>query len=319
MIYQSDQPGKIEPDPEWEETVNRPDLTREKFFVQSGDIHLEVEIITPAGGNLVKPAILFVPGSGNTIYQSYAPGLLEKYVQNIFFPRDFAVVYVNKRGLGESGGNWMKNDFQGRADDVYAVVKHLQTFSSIDSQQIGLIGHSQGGWVVNLVAAQHSDVAFFISLVGPTTSVIEQMEDIYENDFRCQGYMADDLQRKLDRQLRLSRFGAAVGKFIHVGIIGFDSGIINYDPEDILLNTKTPGLFAFGENDPYVPGDQNIRRFNEVFPNGSEHLTATIIAEGNHHFRMTDSVCTSYEEGLQAPFSEQLVEIIEKWLSELGY
>jgi pimeloyl-ACP methyl ester carboxylesterase len=319
VIYRANQPVQPEPNTDWTGIISSRGLQRETFFVENGNIALEAELIQSATGLEEKPAVIFIPGSGSTTYQAYAPGLIEKYVLDIFIPRDYAVIFFKKRGMGQSEGNWMKNDFPGRAEDVLAVVDVIREHQGINPAQVGLIGHSQGGWIANLAASQDPGIAFFISLAGPVTSVQEQMADIYENDYRCQGFSGDELGKKVDRQLGLARFGATIGRVIRVGVIGFDSGIIQYNPREVILQTSNPGLFVYGEHDPYVPADQNIQRFNELFPGESENLKAIAIPEGDHHFRTTQSLCQPYEERLMEPFSELLVNEMNTWLDGLGF
>ena len=146
LIYRADQPVQPEPNTDWTGIISSRGLQRETFFVENGNIALEAELIHSASGLEEKPAVIFIPGSGSTTYQAYAPGLIEKYVLDIFIPRDYAVIFVNKRGMGQSEGNWMKNDFPGRAEDVLAVVDFIREHQGINPAQVGLIGHSQGGW-----------------------------------------------------------------------------------------------------------------------------------------------------------------------------
>jgi pimeloyl-ACP methyl ester carboxylesterase len=251
------------------------------------------------------------------VYQNYAdPDFLINNVQDVFLPLDIAVLYTNKRGMGESEGNWMHNDFQGRADDVYAAVRFLKQHSVIDPSRIGLIGHSQGGWIVTLTAAQHEDVAYFISLAGPTTTVFEQMEANDGNLLRCQGYEGVELRDRLQRQLRISRFGAALGRFIRIGEIRFMSGIIDYDPRQSLRSVNVPGLLVFGEMDPIVPPDQNLERLDEVFGGDvPDNLTTAVIADSQHLFRLVDTECTIYQDFLSGTPSDELVQVLQEWLT----
>ncbi len=99
----------------------------------------------------------------------------------------------------EIGG---KNDFffYGRADDAYAAIEYLKTLPEIDANRIGVSGHSQGGWIAQITAAKHDDVAFIICLAGPTVGVKEQ---IYSNDrfqFECEGYEGDKLEKKIEKR-----------------------------------------------------------------------------------------------------------------------
>ena len=172
-IREEHYPINVKPSPEWEPYINSLDMQREAFFVEATDgTMLEAELFIPTAGSESKGAVVFSPGSGDSLYQNYSPGLIESYIFEIFLPRDMAVLLINKRGMGQSEGNWTKSSMQGRADDLYSAIESIKEHPVIDAENIGVIGHSQGGWVVQLVAAQHEDVAFFISLVGPTTTVL---------------------------------------------------------------------------------------------------------------------------------------------------
>jgi len=49
LVYQYDQPWVLEPDPNWEPTIASLDVTRERFFIQSGNVRLESELLIPSG------------------------------------------------------------------------------------------------------------------------------------------------------------------------------------------------------------------------------------------------------------------------------
>jgi pimeloyl-ACP methyl ester carboxylesterase len=73
------------------------------------------------------------------------PGFLKAYLQDIFLPRGIAVVYVNKRDMGDSTGNWINNTIEGRSSDIQAVADLVRTMPQIDVDRVGYAGHSQGG------------------------------------------------------------------------------------------------------------------------------------------------------------------------------
>lgn len=316
--YKYDQPATVEPHPDWDATMTSPKIQHEHFFIQSGSIELEADLLIPLGGSEKKPVAIFLPGSGNSNYQNYAdPDLPKRYVQDIFLPRDMAVLFINKRGMGESEGNWMHNDFQGRADDAYAAVEFLSNHPSIDSAKIGLIGHSQGGWIAALTASEHKDVAFFISLAGPTTTVYEQLASSERNLLLCQGLKGSELESGVENKLRMNQLGASLGDIIPIGELVYASGIWDYDPREVLKTVNSPGLLVFGEMDSLVPPDENLARFTEIFNDRSpKHLTAIVVADSNHLFRSVDSICAIYEFALSGMPSIELTEVMHNWLNE---
>ena len=228
-----------------------------------------------------------------------------------------AVLLVNKRGMGQSEGNYVKNDMQGRADDLYAAVQSIQGHPSIDADNIGLIGHSQGGWVVGLTAAQHSDIAFFISLAGPTTTVLRNVEDNYWHAISCQGYEGEELDAKVAQKLRLAEVAVQVGELTDFGMFGFDARVFPYDPADALQTVESPGLLIYAENDDQVTPQLNLDRLDELFDgNPPDRLTTVVIDDATHAFRLVNDPCESWVDVPDQPRSEELVVVLNDWLED---
>lgn len=317
LIRQEHYPIDIQPSAHWETFVSGLDAEREKYLVDSDGVLLEAELFVPRNGRSAKPAIVFSPGSGDSLYQNYSPDMIETAVLDLFLQRDIAVLLVNKRGMGNSAGNWTKNDFQGRADDLYTAVASLHDHPAIDPSQIGLVGHSQGGWIVSLAAAQHPDIAFFISLAGPTTPVATNMMDNYLGGYFCDGYTGEELEAEVAKRMRLTRMSARVGETIPFGLFGFDAGIIDYDPTEALRQVKSPALFVYAERDWMVTPSWSLDRLDEIFAgNVPGHFTAVTISGVSHGFQHVESTCTPPAE---ATISPELIAQLNNWLAMQGY
>ena len=125
----------------------------EEVSFKSGNETLTGILVKPHSGNNL-PAVVFQQGSGNLAFEGYekeAWGPHKFYIEDVLLEQGYAVLYCNKRGLGGSTGNWRKNDFYGRADDAYAAVQYLKSLPEINADQIGVSGHSQGGWILSLI------------------------------------------------------------------------------------------------------------------------------------------------------------------------
>jgi pimeloyl-ACP methyl ester carboxylesterase len=182
-------PVAVDPSESWEPFVSGLDATREQLFVDLDGTSLETEIFIPNGGRDRKAAIVFATGSGDSLYQNYAWGLIETFILDVFLPRDTAVVLYNKRGMGKSEGDYTRSSIDGRTADVLTVVRAVADHPRVDTTQIGLVGHSEGGWVVTQAAADGSDIAFFISLAGPATTRIEQAIDMCTHEAKRSGLL----------------------------------------------------------------------------------------------------------------------------------
>lgn len=313
-------PVPKEPSAEWEPYIRSLDIQREAFFVDSNGTKLEAELFIPNGGEDQKPAVVFSPGSGDSLYQNYEWGLVETYVLDVFLSHDFAVLLVNKRGMGQSEGNYVKNSIEGRAADIYAAVKSIQPHSQIDANKIGLIGHSQGGWVVTQTAAEHPDIAFFISLAGPTTTMLENSSDNSYHYGRCQGMQGDELDEYIAKRLKMVYLSISIGELTDFGFFGFDARNMAYDPRNALKTVRSPGLFVYAENDDQVTPSLNIDRMNEIFDSKvPEHLNVVVIDNASHAFRLVNDPCESWVNVEDQEQSAQLIVVLNDWLTKEGY
>jgi uncharacterized protein len=80
--------------------------------------------------------------------------------------KGLAVLRFDKRGVGKSTGDYAAATSRDFADDVLAGIEYLKTRNDIDSTNIGLIGHSEGGMIASMLAAESKDIAFLIIMAG---------------------------------------------------------------------------------------------------------------------------------------------------------
>lgn len=294
----------------------------EKVSFKSGDETITGILVKPNSGDNL-PAVVFQQGSGNFAFEGYeneAWGPHRFYIEEVLLEQGYAVLYCNKRGLGGSTGNWRTNDFYGRAADAYKAIEYLKTLPEIDDSRIGVSGHSQGGWIAQIVASQHPDVAFIICLAGPTVSVKEQ---IYSNDkfqFECEGYEGDKLENKiekrkkrLDKSYNLGKNSGIIGAAKHLNLI------FNYDNDDVLKSIKCPTLLLFAEFDINVDPKENIDHLSQIFENKiPDNFTVKTMEMGQHGFYKVENRCVSWEEAEKNDFDSNFQNQIKDWVSELN-
>jgi dipeptidyl aminopeptidase/acylaminoacyl peptidase len=287
----------------------------------SGDETIEGILVRPdVEGKL--PAVVFQQGSGDHSFDGYeneAWGPHKYYIEDILLEQGYAVLYCNKRGLGNSTGKWQHNDFYGRADDAYAAVTFLKSLPDIDSTRIGISGHSQGGWIAQIVAAQHEDVAFVIALAGPTVSVKAQTGSNDSLRYMCEGYLGEKLTKRMKKDRKNKQLGYNVGK--RIGIIGsarFWYLIADYDNDEVLKSIHCPTLLLFAEYDINVPPDQNIGHFNQLFEdNPPANFTIKVMQGGQHGFYKVADRCVDWDTASQQPFDSEFRESIKRWVKKL--
>jgi pimeloyl-ACP methyl ester carboxylesterase len=93
--------------------------------------------------------------------------------------RGIAVLRMDDRGVGGSSGNTFASTISDNAGDALAGVAFLKRQAGVDPARIGLLGHSEGGWVAPLAATRSRDIAFIVLLAGPavTGEAIREAQD----------------------------------------------------------------------------------------------------------------------------------------------
>src|SRR4029453_666665 len=80
--------------------------------------------------------------------------------------RGFAVLAFDKRGVGESTGEWRNATFEDLADDAVSGARFLQSRPDVDGRRIGFWGLSQGAWVAPLATVRFGSAAFVVTMSG---------------------------------------------------------------------------------------------------------------------------------------------------------
>ena len=151
------------------------------------------------------PAIVLISGSGaqdrDETVAGHRPFLV---LADHLTRRGYAVLRVDDRGAGQSTGNVLAAGLEDLAADVQAGVDYLRTVPEVDPDRIGLMGHSEGGFVAPLVAAADPAVAFVGLLAGPAAPGRELLLAQRAAIGRAAG--EEDAHRRIDSLLLASIF-----------------------------------------------------------------------------------------------------------------
>jgi hypothetical protein len=246
----------------------------------NGDVRLAGVLTLPPGPG-PHPALVFVHGSG--------PGTRGQYPfeADRFARHGIAVLAFDKRGAGESTGDWRRADFDELADDVLAGVRWLRRDRRIRADKVGLWGISQAGWIIPLAASRSEEVAFIVPISGGAVTPAEQ--ELWRQRQNLEYLRVPerfiDLERKVaalgydwERQHRLGRMPIPQP-------FADDRLNMYHDAPAVLHRVRKPVLAIFGGMDTLTPpresaavwadalrgggnGDYSVR----LFPRGSHGL-----------------------------------------------
>ena len=144
------------------------------------------------------PAIVLISGAANE-YSNLRSGVSSAYLTDQarnMVDAGIAVLRYDPPGVGLSTGDSRFETLDDRVAEAMAALRYLQTRADIDPDRVGLWGVSQGGWVIEMAAADHpQEVAFLISVSGSGVSVAEQQVWGVETQSRAAGLSEGEVAR----------------------------------------------------------------------------------------------------------------------------
>jgi pimeloyl-ACP methyl ester carboxylesterase len=241
----------------------------EEIKFNNRKVTLAGTLVVPLGKG-PHPAVVFTHGSGAQIRQR---GVLEQ----LFVRAGVAVLTYDKRGVGESTGDWNTASFEDLADDAVAGAEFLRSRSDIDPKRIGFWGLSQGGWIAPLAADRFGKPAFVMGASGGGLSPDRQELLNTESSLSDANFSNVEIAQAMDFQMAKNAF-MRTGKgwaayqtlqqkdkdmrwygFVHTDAWGPESkddtywkltaSFYFYDPAPTIQSLHCPVLFVFGELD----------------------------------------------------------------------
>lgn len=136
------------------------------------------------------PAVLLISGMGpnDRDYTMFSGHKLFAVLAEHLVHHGIAVLRYDKRGVGKSTGTFDTNlTSKDLAGDALAGIAYLKTRPEINVGQIGLIGHSEGGLIASMIAAQSPDIAFVILMAAAVATSIDNVVEHLALQLRADG------------------------------------------------------------------------------------------------------------------------------------
>ena len=306
IAFERDEKGKIK-------SLARQSEGAASRVAQRVDVYKEESVsfrngVTKLAGTLISPlepsphpAIVLVHGSGPQDRNGSLPFVL------FLVRHGIAILTYDKRGVGESTGDWERSSFQDLADDGISALHFLQKSPEIISNKIGIFGVSQGGWIAPLAASRSKDVAFVVSISGPGVTPANETRTFMQNEMAADGFSNQDVAQAV-ALMRTAFLYATSGTgwenylaernkvektdwFPYMGLSDkkndpqweFRRLNIEYDPVPALTAVQCPVLAFFGGRDLNVVAEKNRPVWETSLKNGGNRdYSLQIIPDGNH-------------------------------------
>jgi pimeloyl-ACP methyl ester carboxylesterase len=294
------------------------------------------------------PAVVLITGSGPQDRDEAIVGHRPFLVLADHLTRQgIAVLRCDDRGVAKSTGKFARATSEDFADDVLAGVEYLKTRPDIDARQIGLIGHSEGGLIAPLAAAQSKDVAFIVLLAGPGVPGDEILYSQVAALLKFQGKSPEAIAANRVIQQRTygvlkevadARLaGQKMRAIVEEELAGLPESVrkeigemnkiqdalpgpwfryfITYDPRPTLRKVTCPVLALNGEMDYQVAPAQNLPEIEKALKEGGNpDVTVKQLPRLNHLFQTCQTGSGDEYARIDETYSPVMLDLVSDWI-----
>lgn len=340
--------------------LKRPQMPKAPFNYDAEEVsivNLEDEEVVLAGtltlpkGKGPFPVAVLVSGSGGQDRDETLLGHKPFWVIADHLTKNgIAVLRCDDRGVAKSKGNFATATTLDFVKDAISAVEFLKKDSRFS--EIGIIGHSEGGLVAPIAAAQNENIDFIVMLAGPGISggeiIVRQVElmaiaegmskekaaELKEQQQEIIDIVTSTLSKK-DKKEKLTAILKTRTKFdtldetkqkkteqiismqIRQLLSPWYRLFTEIDPYDTITEVECPVLAINGANDTQVPADINLQKIEEALVEGGNDKYKIVKLEGlNHLFQHCETGASSRYGEIEETFAPEALELITNWIKE---
>jgi uncharacterized protein len=300
----------------------------------------------PAGAGPF-PAALLMAGSGPQNRDEFLAGHRPLLVlADALARKGFAVLRYDKRGIGKSTGDFATATTEDFTRDGEAALGFLKARKEILREKIGVIGHSEGGLIAPILAAQ-GGVAWIVLLAAPgeigektmlaqskaiseaAGMPLEQVAQSLEFDRQAYATVREErdaavLEKKLDAMVISSGMAegalpATVAAQIHMLSSPWFRYFLDYDPAPALQKVKCPALVLNGSKDLQVLAAENLPLIQKALEDaGNKEISVREMPDLNHLLQHAESGTPAEYGTIEETISPEVLELITEWAAKHG-
>lgn len=309
-----------------------------RFSNPSAGITLAGTLTIPEGRGPF-PAVLLIGGSGPHNRDEEIAGHRPFLVLADYLTRKgIEVLRADKRGVGESGGSEFNATTADFVSDAQAGVALLRARPEVDMNKVGLIGHSEGGLIADIIASKDRKIDFVVMLAGPGVRGDQILPEQVRLLAEAAGVSHEQAQKKareeaeviamaekdtdsLDLRKKVeARFGnewptGMLDKHVAELSYPWTRYFLRYDPSTALRQVTCPVLALAGSKDLQVPPSQSLPAIRKALEaGGNKHFEIVELPGLNHMFQPAQTGSPSEYAGTDVTIAPAALDRIGTWI-----
>ena len=302
------------PPPDYSAPAGAPYVAEQVTVRTPGGHVLAGTLTLPTGASRQQPvgAVVTVSGSGPQDRDSYL-GLGDyrpfRQLADSLGRRGIAVLRMDDRGTGASGGTFKGATSADFAADARAGLAYLRARPEIDARRLAVLGHSEGAVITPMVAEKEPALRAIVLLAGvarPARSALQfQMTNMIQHDTSLSAARRDSAIAAVPARIDAMMAADPWMQFF-----------LTHDPAATMRRVKTPVLILTGSTDQQAAPAQVAEQAAAFRAGGNTDVTAQVVPGVNHLFVVDpDGYPPNYAK-LPAPLRMQpaVVGTVVDWL-----
>lgn len=262
------------------------------------------------------PAIILLWGHGPQ--NRDALGMFSKMADS-FARNGVAVLRFDKRGIGESGGDFSRFTGKDLLSDAEKAIDFLSSQKEIDKDKITLLGHSEGGYIAASLAATNPNVSACIIMAGMDTidlpdTDLEMMWSFDQSALNWNKEYLEDIARSANDTSQILKSGKDWAILLNKRVyLKKRRNYIATNPLEIIRKVKVPILILGAKKDT-VTSPEHIDSLEEALKeSGNKNYEIVIFKKLNHFF---GSIIRDGVHRTHISLDRDVFPTIKKWLDE---
>jgi pimeloyl-ACP methyl ester carboxylesterase len=291
----------------------------------SGDLRLGGTIALPdAFGR--HPALVLIGGSGPS--DRHNDGFFDVLRERLA-GCGVATLTYDKRGVGASTGHWPGASVDELAADASAALATLRGHPRVAGSAVGVMGHSEGGWVALRLGARGSSPSHVILSSCPAVSFLDSevfaltAAGLPPDSAVGAGALLRELARRagaggsLEEATGLIADAQRTRWFAPLETQGFVLDATawaqmrawgEYDPARDLSLLRAPTLVVLGADDPLTPIDASVTRYEQSARTAGRRQEIVVFPGADHRLKSLET----------ADLARGYVERLSRWDPRTG-
>ena len=292
------------------------------------------------------PAALFIGGSGpmdrDETVAGHKPFLV---LADLLTKNGIAVLRYDKRGTGQSTGNYEQASVNDLTGDAQAALNYLKSRKEVDQKRVGILAHSEGGILAAQIAVKAGDLDWLVLLAMPATTGERTLLRQSELIARTGGLPEEQIARsqRFDRMayaavreaksaatleaelnglieksgLSASMPSAALQAQIRLMTTPWFRQYLDFDPVPLVEQIKCPVLALNGDRDLQVDTNDTVPLLRQAYEkSGNKDFTVMEIEGVNHLFQKAQSGSPALYGAIEETIAQEVLNAIGSWLAK---